>query len=217
MICVHRNIDRRTEAMLDLHSSAQAPGGEPVLARLADLDRRPDAVAAALADVDAIFFEASGRTFTDAASREAFRDLWLGQYLRHDRGHVWLAMRPSQGGTGYRVIGYLAGSRCNPAQDGRFAELPYFADLIEPCRRYPAHLHINLTQGERGRGIGGRLIEAFSAVLREAGEPGVHVVTGADARNVSFYRRQGFEEIARCTWNSRPLVMMVRHFGRPAS
>lgn len=196
--------------MPDAHSSAG--DREPIVLRLADLDGQPDCAAIAMAEISAIFFEASGRTFTDAASKNAFHDLWLGQYLRHDRGHIWLAVQPSAGGTGGRVIGYLAGSRANPAQDPRFAALPYFAELAEPCRRYPAHLHINLAPAERGRGFGGRLIEAFSATLREACEPGVHVVTGANARNVSFYRRLGFDEVARCTWNGRPLVMLVRAF-----
>ncbi|MBV1695604.1 MAG: GNAT family N-acetyltransferase [Hyphomicrobiales bacterium] len=196
--------------MPEPHSSAG--GREPIVLRLSDLDDQPDRAAIAAAEINAIFFEASGRTFVDAASKDAFHDLWLGQYLRHDRGHVWLAVQPIEGGTAGRVVGYLAGSRANPAQDPRFAELPYFAELAEPCRRYPAHLHINLAQAERGRGIGGRLIAAFSATLREAGEPGVHVVTGALARNVSFYRRLGFDEVARCTWNGRPLAMLVRAF-----
>jgi GNAT superfamily N-acetyltransferase len=193
-------------------TQSTAGGLDPVLRRLADLDETPPCAATAVDQMNTIFFKASGRTFTDAASREAFHDLWLGQYLRHDRGHIWLAIRSSNGSTAGRVIGYLAGSRANPAQDTRFAELPYFAQLTQPCQRYPAHLHINLAENERGRGIGGRLIEAFSSTLREAGEPGVHVVTGANARNVSFYRRLGFDQIASCTWNGRALVMLVRAF-----
>ena len=41
-----------------------------------------------MAQIDAIFFQASGRSFEPGAERDAFRERWLGCYLEHDRQHV---------------------------------------------------------------------------------------------------------------------------------
>ena len=42
------------------------------------------------------------------------------------------------------------------------------------------------------------------------GAAGVHVVTGAQARNVGFYLRNGFAPLAHTAWNGRPLVLLGR-------
>ena len=84
------------------------------------------------------------------------------------------------------------------------------ADRSEENGRYPAHLHINLGPAFRSRGIGARLIEAFAAVARARGAPGMHVVTGEGMRNVRFYQRCGFVEAGRTTWNGRPIIFLAR-------
>jgi GNAT superfamily N-acetyltransferase len=60
---------------------------------------------------------------------------------------------------------------------------------------YPAHLHINIDPGYRRHGIGRRLIEEYSADLRAARIPGVHLFCGSDP--VEFYLRLGFHELGR--------------------
>ena len=75
-------------------------------------------------------------------------------------------------------------------------------------QRFPAHLHINLAAEYRSIGIGGRLVAAFADQARSLGAPGVHVVTGAASRNVGFYRRQGFVELARSRTSSRDVVCL---------
>ena len=52
--------------------------------------------------------------------------------------------------------------------------------------------------------------EAFAAPERAKGSPGMHVVTGQGMRNVGFYRRNGFEEIAEAPWNGQTVVMLGR-------
>ena len=158
-----------------------------------------------LAQVEAIFFGASGRTFAPGPERDAFRERWLGRYL--DGGdEVFLALGPD--GT---VAGYLVGALQDPATQPRFDDIGYFrTDFAHLMRRYPAHLHINLAPAFRSRGVGARLIEAFAAVARAAGAPGMHVITGEGMRNVRFYERCGFAEHARTTWNSRTIVFLAR-------
>jgi GNAT superfamily N-acetyltransferase len=164
--------------------------------------RDPDRVTA---EIDAIFFEASGRSFEPGPERDAFRERWLGRYLTHDSDHAFLAIT-ADGST----VGYLVGALDDPARASRFADLPYFRALAAECARFPAHLHINLASSHRGRGIGARLIEAFVAHAIRHGAAGVHVVTGVGARNVRFYRACGFEPVAETVWLGVPRLMLAR-------
>lgn len=162
--------------------------------------------------LEAIFFEASGRTFAPGPERDAFRERWLGRYL--ERWPEWafvLVAEPASGpACPATIAGYLIGCLDNPASSPLFADLPYFQDFAAICARFPAHLHINLDPTIRGQGHGGRLIEAFACAARAAGAPGMHVVTAPTARNVSFYARLGFVEAARTAWNGKPVALLGR-------
>jgi GNAT superfamily N-acetyltransferase len=140
-----------------------------------------------LAQIDAVFFGAASRTYPPGPEREAFRERWLGRYLRGGSDALFLA---TQGDT---VAGYLVGAVENPALQDRFAGIAYFrTDFAELCRQFPAHLHINLVPAFRSHGIGARLIEAFAEYATRQGAVGMHIVTGAGMRNVRFYERCGF-------------------------
>jgi GNAT superfamily N-acetyltransferase len=156
--------------------------------------------------VEAIFFDASGRTFEPGPERDAFRERWLGRYLDSGTDEVFLALAGKD-----TVAGYLVGAIHDPSRQDRFADIPYFrTDFAPLCRRFPAHLHINLAAPFRDRGIGARLIEAFAAAARAAGASGMHVVTGEGMRNVRFYQRCGFAERGSATWNARRIVFLGR-------
>jgi GNAT superfamily N-acetyltransferase len=161
------------------------------------------------AAIEAIFWETTVSPPADAVARAAFRDLWLDQYLRHDPGLAYVALDATSGA----LAGYLVGCWDNPATSPRFANLAYFQTFAAACDRFPAHLHINLTAACQNRGIGGRLIEAFAAATRDAGYPGVHVVTAGDARNVGFYTRAGFKRITATPRNGRDIVFLGRELG----
>jgi GNAT superfamily N-acetyltransferase len=161
------------------------------------------------AQIDAIFFESSGRTgFASPQERTAFHERWLGRYL--NRSDVVLIAEAPQA----IVAGYLVGALRDPAEQERFADIAYFrGDFRELCRRYPAHLHINLAPQFRNRGIGARLIDAFASTAANAGAPGLHVVTATAARNVRFYTRCGFAEAGATRWNGRDVVFLARPLG----
>ena len=167
---------------------------------------------ALVAQVDAIFFEASGRTFALGPERTAFRERWLGRFLQGGTDVVLLAIDGRE-----TVAGYLVGALDDPAQQPRFADISYFAgDFRDLCRRYPAHLHINLAPAFRNRGVGVQLIEAFAARASGAGAPGMHVVTGKQARNVSFYARCGFSQVGATVWNDGDIVFLGRNLSTSA-
>jgi GNAT superfamily N-acetyltransferase len=159
----------------------------PTLHRFSDL---PDAERIR-AGIDAVFFETAPLAPAAGLERAAFHDLWLGQYLRHEPQLCRVA-RDRDG----RVAGYLVGCLIDPSTSPRFNSLTYFKTFADACGRYPAHLHVNLTQAARGHGLGARLIDAFADDVRAAGLHGLHVVTGAAQRNARFYERNGFTPIA---------------------
>lgn len=158
--------------------------------------------------LDSIFYEASNtRVFDSEAARRAFRQRWLGRYLdgRPDLFHLALTEPPAA-----RLVGYLAGALDDPARTDHYADIGYFPMLAAETARFPAHLHVNLAPDFRGCGIGSALIELFVADVAAAGLPGLHVVTGADARNVEFYRRSGFSFERAFDWRGSALVLLGR-------
>ena len=80
-----------------------------------------------------------------------------------------------------------------------------FGDRLEEWRRrYPAHLHINLTAAARGKGVGVELMRSCIRELYSLGIPGCHLFCGEPP--LSFYRRFGFVELGRET------IPATRHF-----
>jgi GNAT superfamily N-acetyltransferase len=172
------------------------------LVQLEAPERHPELVA----QVEAIFWQTSVRTFAPGSERDAFRERWLGRYLRGGSDVVLLALMGED-----TVAGYLVGALENPAEQARFADIGYFrTDFAALTPRFPAHLHINLAADFRSQGIGAQLIEAFAARARRAGAPGMHAVTGKGMRNVGFYTRCGFVERATALWNGREIVFLGR-------
>ena len=156
-------------------------------------------------DLDSIFFEASGRTFASEHDQVDFHERWLGRYLKGGTDVVIVAQ------DGPALLGYLVGALTDPAEQPRFSDLSYFnGEFRDLCDAYPAHLHMNVAATARGRGIGALLIEAFALRAEGAGAPGMHVVTGRDARNVSFYTRSGFTILRTAFWNGRQIAFLGR-------
>jgi GNAT superfamily N-acetyltransferase len=74
-------------------------------------------------------------------------------------------------------------------------EAPFSARVrARLTRDYPAHLHMNVAAGARGRGVGRALLAAFAGDLRARDVPGVHLFCGPGPR--AFYAGAGFQELA---------------------
>lgn len=92
---------------------------------------------------------------------------------------------------------------------GWYHQPDYFCP--EPYEVYPSHLHIDLLPRAQGRGYGRRMIEHLLEKLRERGSPGVHLgLRPANTRAYAFYRRLGFEELARMGTGNDASVYMGR-------
>jgi GNAT superfamily N-acetyltransferase len=158
--------------------------------------------------IEAIFFDsAATRSFASDAERAAYRDLWLGRYIRHCPEEFLVATNPHG-----EVVGYLAGALMSnreplPGPD-YYAGFP--AALIDA---YPAHLHVNVRHDCRGQNVGSTLIEAFRAICRERGVGGLHAVTAAGSRAAAFFARCGFDERATTEWRGRRLAFLATPLG----
>jgi len=173
--------------------------------RIALLKDLPD-WRAHLPRVEEIFFASSAvQRFADDAHRARFRVRWLGRYLDNYPESFFVAL--SEDGT---LIGYLAGCLKDPRNNPLFADLGYYAAFGPLCNTYPAHLHINVAEEARSRGVGAALIEAFAAQCAAAGLPGLHLVTNEGARNVRFYQQNGFTVLATTLSHNVPVVFMGR-------
>lgn len=159
-----------------------------------------------LSDLDPIFFEASlTKHFSDTAARQAFHERWLGRFLSR-----WPELAHVAIDTNGMPAGYIVGAHTDPARDLAFADIGFYKVLAHLTPRFPAHLHINLAPEARNRGIGSALIDAFMKDAHAAGLSGVHLVTGRDSRNRSFYARNGFDPAAELDWGGTPIVMLAR-------
>jgi GNAT superfamily N-acetyltransferase len=96
-----------------------------------------------------------------------------------------IAFRPGTAGVIWRTIRDTA----LDAARGRFD----FRELEFSDARWPAHLHIDLLPGARGRGAGRRLVTCWLDSLRERRVPGCHLQTFAENSDaLAFFESMGF-------------------------
>lgn len=157
-----------------------------------------------------IFFSTSSRQqFASQHEREAFFENWTSLYFQHYPGQILVAQE------GPRTIGYLMGCPDSAALAKEFSlRNPSYALYVDLFAKFPAHLHINLSEEARGKGLGGRLVQTFCRELNRQSVKGVHIVTAAHARNCSFYRKEGFTFEVEREWKGRRLLFMGRTIER---
>jgi len=159
-----------------------------------------------LADIDDIFFTSSARRdFNSQEEKQAFRDMSLGRYIERHRSSFLVAFNDAGG-----AVGYLAGCLENPVTLNHFNDVGYFRDIDDLCRDYPAHLHVNVAEGYRNRGLGTALVGRFVEWAKLHSVKGIHLLTSSTARSIPFYRRSGFNELRTFPWNSGISVCMGR-------
>ena len=145
-----------------------------------------------LSPIEEIFFATSPSAKTlRPDERQPFKERWLGRYIAHDIESFFVAI--TEVGT---VAGYLAGCLDNPAHNPRFADNGYYAPL---CDRYPCHLHINLDDRYRNRGIGSALIAAFAAQPRARDVQASTSLPESGRAMSVFMRRTNFVRLRRRT------------------
>ena len=171
--------------------------------------RKADEVAdflSCLADIDDIFFASSARRdFSSPEEKQAFQELSLGRYIERHRSSFFVALDADG-----RAVGYLAGCLENPITLSHFNDVAYFRSIEDICRDYPAHLHVNVAEWYRNRGLGTALVGRFVEWAKLHSVRGIHLVTSSAARSIPFYQRSGFIQLRTFPWNSAISVCMGR-------
>ena len=66
------------------------------------------------------------------------------------------------------------------------------------CKKYPAHLHIDILPEYQRMGLGSKLMDTLTAHLREKGVHGVMLGVGShNEKGKNFYRKYGFRQVFR--------------------
>ncbi len=161
---------------------------------------------------------------------------WCLDYLWYDTENCFVAEDTETG----RVAGYIVGTLDTRQQEQRLMEvmLPKIkahwksvrpktlacwqnyllmrSSLRNPDSKllaeYPAHLHINVHPDHQGKGLGSRLIAAYEKNLIQNGVRGYHLGVGGDNQiGISFYKRQGLDNLGKIPGPKHPLVI---YYGR---
>jgi hypothetical protein len=184
------------------------------------------------------FANAGTKSFASEAERDAYRELWLGRYLQHCPEACFVALAPApdldrhpgspkgcpgsreaaqhetadnacgaSGVTTAGVAGYLAGSLCSN-RDPLLG--PDYYALFSPAviAAHPAHIHVNIRDGLRGRQIGAKLVAAFRTLCVERQVPGFHAVTTAGSGAARFFTQCGMARQAEAEWRGRRVVFL---------
>lgn len=138
-----------------------------------------------LAELKEIFFGSSTKKdFKDETEKNQFFEKYLGIYLRRFPEYFWVAREG-------KILGYMAGAPVT--RDPELLRIqPHLVTFDSHLDAYPAHLHVNFSSEARGKGLGSKLFSELEKQLQEAKIRGIHIMTGPDSRNKSFYQRLGF-------------------------
>jgi ribosomal protein S18 acetylase RimI-like enzyme len=151
-----------------------------------------------LTEVEEIFFESSTKKiFKDDEEKRQFQWKYLASYLERTPELALVAKKDG------KVLGYVCGSLVTD-----FELQPHMKIFEDLLINFPAHLHINCHVESRGLGVGSLLIQELEKKLQVLKSPGLHIMTGLDSRNRSFYQKLGFIFEEKRLFEDRPILMM---------
>lgn len=160
-----------------------------------------------------ICFETRSSDLQDLENREVFGLRWAQSYLKFYPEFCFVAVENEE------VIGYILSApdtkeqedvyikniipiiKSKISQDYKYYEMftafiPENDLLGDKLDSYPAHLHINLTEKCRHKGIGSKLMSAMENNLKDKGVEAVHLGVMKDNRAAyNFYKKHGYKTI----------------------
>lgn len=134
-----------------------------------------------------IFFETSSvKSFKTESAKQKFLDKYFLNYLNNWPEYLFYYKDD-------RAMGYIC--CCPNTEYGTelIDSFPYYNNFQKLIAKYPAHLHINLSEDSRGMGLGSKLLLRLKAKLKEEKVIGLHAVTTNGNKNNSFYLKNGFK------------------------
>ena len=150
-----------------------------------------------------IFFLCSSRKkFESNFEKEVFFNRWTTYYVEFCPDEILVAV--DEKGI---VAGYLMGCSDSLKAEKKISEqLPAYSVFSDLFEEYPSHFHINCHPNFQGQGIGTKLLQHYCLAQNK----GVHLVTSTDAKNIEFYRRNGFTYSSTRKWKGINLLFLGR-------
>jgi ribosomal protein S18 acetylase RimI-like enzyme len=153
-------------------------------------------------EVRDIFFESSTKKdFKDEKEKEDFYFKYLGFYLTRYPELAFVAKKDN------KILGYVVGSAVSQ-NDELLILQPHLKVFKNFFKEYPAHLHINCHFESRGLGVGSQLVLEIEKQFKILKVSGMHIMTGPDASNQTFYRRLGFNFEHQCDFQGSAILFM---------
>ncbi len=153
-----------------------------------------------------IFFEnTTVKNFKNSDDKEKFYYKYLGYYLDQYLAYSKLAFWNRE------LVGYLIGMPETLVDEKLMTFHSYLKSFEDELLEFPAHLHINLVSSMQGKGIGGKLIAEFEAILKQKNISGFHIITNPNAANVIFYTKQGLRKICTKEIEGQSLLLMGKY------
>lgn len=149
-------------------------------------------------EVEEIFFESSTKkTFENEEEKQLFQWKYLGSYLTKFPELFLVAKLDG------KIQGYIAGSTQTD-----FDLQPHMKSFEDLVILFPSHYHINCHVGSRGLGVGSLLVLELEKKLQALKITGVHIMTGTESRNRSFYQKLGYTFEEKRVFQGRFILMM---------
>jgi GNAT superfamily N-acetyltransferase len=146
-----------------------------------------------------IFFESSARSeFESVEAKNDFLYKYLGYYRENYPDYFLVGVLEKE------VMGYICGSPDSSKDLVLFDILPHYGLFKDLYSTYPAHLHINLSENSRGKGIGSKLIRQFENLCQSP----THLITSPSARNRSFYLKNDYSFESVRSYSNTDILFM---------
>lgn len=158
-------------------------------------------------EISQIFFETSSvQNFEGNEHRSKFFKKYLGIYIEEYPETFFIALEQD------KVLGYLA--ICTDTIEFMKSHSNEVLELFtEYYPRYPAHLHINISPAAQGKSVGSKLMTYGLETLNAFQTKGIHLITAANARNIGFYLKNGFEKLQTHQWQAKELLLLGKELG----
>jgi len=156
-----------------------------------------------------IFYTSSSvDAFASNDEKEKFYYKYLGIYAKNYPQYFVVALRKT-GAEPAEVLGYICGT--DQTCSDHINLNPYYREFIGKVPDFPAHLHINCAQGSRGMGLGSKLLQSFEHLVSEKCS-GIHLITTPESKNVSFYKKNGYNHAFKKSFKNHSLLMLAKKF-----
>ena len=152
---------------------------------------------------DIFFLTSRQGAYLAGCQKEDFFYSWAGWYMETAPEQALLIRNADK-----KIVGYLVGCLDSGSARRLYQSLFYYKAFAHCYSEYPSHFHVNCDPDFQSVGFGGALVKRFVSDAHDLGIKGVHLVTGAVAKNRSFYEKLEFREYDQKFVSNNSLVLL---------